>query len=536
MESVEYIELGVTIIVLLILIFIFAILKMKNTENEASSNKTHSNTIEKVVDWQYLHPITNEEIKTKLCHKYTSSCSPISFFSPCCVSNGIQLLKDVFETFKKHNIRIWITYGTLLGHIRHEGFIPWDDDIDTLALIEDRNIIETKICNDLKDKKYEIFFQKGDSENLDYPSYDYITVFFSETNKLHLDIGLCTRMKLERKEYLVDAPIEEHIKISKDINKYKSWISSCDDVFPLKRELLYNIEVFIPNKSEYILKNTYDEDCLVKSKVKIDSLPGTNDNLKEINIKKFSPALPLKLYSNNQNINETYGISSCYIVNLKERKDRLANTIKECDKYNLKVVPIEAVEGKKLNIDNLKINNIYKGNDMKINEIACSLSHIKILKEIADSNEKYPSIIFEDDIKILPEFDKIMKRLKHDRNHIDWDIIILGCRLANNKYQISDTNIPYLKKSGLSLGLWAYMVNPISARKILDNIYPITHPIDITITVQDPTYQSKYKHDTRFLNKIKKYVINTGNYFDNDRFGIVNELSTFVWTESTSQK
>ncbi len=43
-----------------------------------------------------------------------------------------EILEDFHEVCKRNNLKYSIAFGTLLGAVRHGGFIPWDDDIDII--------------------------------------------------------------------------------------------------------------------------------------------------------------------------------------------------------------------------------------------------------------------------------------------------------------------------------------------------------------------------------------------------------------------
>ncbi len=82
----------------------------------------------------------------------------------------VDILLKVVEIFNKHKIPYFLHGGTLLGAVRHGGFIPWDDDLDIAVLWKDipkiRKILQSELPENLcyqdftTDRNYPIIISK----------------------------------------------------------------------------------------------------------------------------------------------------------------------------------------------------------------------------------------------------------------------------------------------------------------------------------------------------------------------------------------
>lgn len=95
----------------------------------------------------------------------------------------IELLKAFLEVCRKLNLRYYLVGGTLLGAVRHQGFIPWDDDIDLAMPRED----------------YEVFLREGQKY---LPEYYFLQSLYSEP-AYHLNFAKIRDSRTTFVEYAV---------------------------------------------------------------------------------------------------------------------------------------------------------------------------------------------------------------------------------------------------------------------------------------------------------------------------------------------
>lgn len=154
----------------------------------------------------------------------------------------LALLKYTKEICEKNNIEYFLGYGTLLGAVRHKGFIPWDDDVDVVLFREEYN----KLIQAVEDDNHE-----------------YIKVFHMGNTSSYLGPYA---MIVDTRTFL------KHKKVKAElINGLGVYI----DVFPLdKGENIQQIESLIKKSYQYKAMNnltmvtSFDGDSKLKILVK----------------------------------------------------------------------------------------------------------------------------------------------------------------------------------------------------------------------------------------------------------------------------
>ena len=74
------------------------------------------------------------------------------------------MLRIVCRTLDENGLEYWLDYGTLLGAVRHKGYIPWDDDLDIAMTRKDYDVAYKILPEELK--KYGIAVTEPNDERI----------------------------------------------------------------------------------------------------------------------------------------------------------------------------------------------------------------------------------------------------------------------------------------------------------------------------------------------------------------------------------
>ena len=185
----------------------------------------------------------------------------------------LEILVKTIKVFKKHNIKYWAIFGTLLGSVRENKIIDTDDDIDLGLLKEDFLKIqnnENNILNDLRTEGLHLIVSRGLWHNKIVLKNRFNNY---EKNKIFIDI-MC--FEKNKDKYIFSDESSRN-------TWSKAWFFD-KELFPLKKGKLNNITINIPNNSIKYLERFYG-DC---KKDKCWKKPrGNAHHLGEINLQSI---------------------------------------------------------------------------------------------------------------------------------------------------------------------------------------------------------------------------------------------------------
>lgn len=221
---------------------------------------------------------------------------------------NLALLKELAYVCEKNNFKYILDAGTLLGAIRHTGFIPWDDDIDILMFREDYEKIVSAFKNTTRNSDIYAEYHRDKDTNSQYfikikhkkCPFLGVDIFPLDSYGKHLSLKeqliatnkICKILKHLKKEInpnisnmetktILTKTMKENILLSSAnengdfvygvdfAHKLKNWFLDRDIVLPLRKIQFEDSEYTTVNKPKEFLKNIYGDYMKYPKKMKI---------------------------------------------------------------------------------------------------------------------------------------------------------------------------------------------------------------------------------------------------------------------------
>lgn len=192
----------------------------------------------------------------------------------------IEILDEIVRICKKNNIKYFLNYGTLIGAIRHQGYIPWDDDIDIGMTRVDYDKFTIMASKELSDR-FELCNYKNEVNHLQnfmkirlkntmmVEAYNedkikdqgiWVDIFPYDNLKKPNSFSMKLRKKLF--DYIttmisikIDVDYYKNSKVKKTILKIVSWLFSINQLYKIRN---YICTIDNKEKTSYIC--SFDDD------------------------------------------------------------------------------------------------------------------------------------------------------------------------------------------------------------------------------------------------------------------------------------
>lgn len=210
------------------------------------------------------------------------------------------ILKRFDKIAKEHNVKYWLDWGTLLGAVRHKGFIPWDDDIDIAMEREDFEKIIPILEKEFENSDYKLLknglislqykdapanidifpFDKGYSEELiegkEYKDFQKNMQKIRKFSKKYIFKAVKTEkpinnvairkiynmrdsLLLNNKKPIKNGFLFYGVETGYSSGKAFGLLFKYSDIFPLRKITFEGMEFYAPNDIDYYLYSLYND-------------------------------------------------------------------------------------------------------------------------------------------------------------------------------------------------------------------------------------------------------------------------------------
>lgn len=205
--------------------------------------------------------------------------------------SNLYLLKEFDYVCRENGLNYWLDYGTLLGAVRHKGFIPWDDDVDLGMLREDYTKVINVFNRSTRDSNLYAEYSRDKNNSLIIKIHHkqckclFVDIFPFDLYGGKLDkkeqLNLTSKIKTERKkikkklnnktvkelenyyseqrskllqENLINSDLIRGIEFNSFAN---DWFCANEEVFPLGTLIFEGQSFSCPNNPDLYLKRLY---------------------------------------------------------------------------------------------------------------------------------------------------------------------------------------------------------------------------------------------------------------------------------------